>query len=83
MDHFSKVHDQPPNPTRDFCAVMTCAAADDACPLVLGAAERVAIRYDDPKAFDGTDRETEQVDERCRQVAHEMLYALSAVAAAP
>ena len=23
MECFSKVHDQPPNPTRDFCAVMT------------------------------------------------------------
>jgi len=81
MECFSKVHDQPPNPTRDFCAVMTCAAADEACPLVLGAAERVALRFDDPKAFDGTDRETEQYDARCRQVAREMLYVLSAVAA--
>lgn len=79
MECFSKAYGQPPNPTHDFCAVMTCAAADDACPLVLGAAERLAIRYDDPKAFDGTERETEQYDERCRQVAREMLYALSVV----
>lgn len=76
---FSKVHDQPPNPTSDFAAVMTCSQADAACPMVVGAGERIAITYEDPKAFDGTDREAEAYDERCRQIAREMLYAFSLV----
>lgn len=71
---FSKVHDGAPNPTTDFAAVMTCSSADQACPIVRGAAARFAIPYEDPKAFDGTDREADAYDERCRQISREMLY---------
>jgi arsenate reductase len=78
---FSKTYDQPPNPSSGFCAVMTCSAADSACPIVLGASERINIRYDDPKAFDDTDQETTMYDERCRQIAREMLYLFSLVTA--
>jgi len=79
IECFSKVYDQPPNPEEGFCAVMTCSSADAACPTVHGAAQRVAIPYDDPKAFDGTSRETAAYDERCRQIAREMLHAFSQV----
>ena len=79
MECFSKVYDQPPNPTEGFCAVMTCGAADADCPIVFGAAERIAITYDDPKAADGTAEEAAVYDERCRQIAREMLYAFSRV----
>jgi len=74
---FSKVFDQAPNPQDGFCAVMTCGAADEACPIVPGAAARVAIPFEDPKAFDGTEREAEMYDARSRQIAREMLYAFS------
>jgi protein-tyrosine-phosphatase len=74
---FSKVYTDESNPQRDFCAVMTCSQADQACPLVPGAALRVALPYDDPKAFDGTPQEAHQYDERCRQIAREMLFAFS------
>ncbi len=77
MQCFSKVYDQPPNPTGGFCAVMTCGAADVGCPVVFGAARRIAITYDDPKAADGTTQEAAVYDERCRQIAREMLYAFS------
>jgi arsenate reductase len=76
---FSKVYDQEPNPKKDFCAVMTCSQADAACPLVAGASLRIAIPYEDPKAFDGTPEEAEQYDERCKQIAREMLYIFSQV----
>lgn len=77
IEAFSKVYDQEPNPKRDFAAVMTCSSADQACPFVPGAAVRVAIPFEDPKAFDGTKRETRAYDERCRQIATEMLYVFS------
>jgi arsenate reductase len=80
MTAFSKVYDQPPNPTEGFAAVMTCSSADAACPIVFGADARIAIPYDDPKAFDGTDREAAMYDERCAQIAREMLYVFSQVA---
>jgi protein-tyrosine-phosphatase len=76
---FSKVYDDRANPNEDFCAVMTCSHADAACPTVLGASKRIAITYDDPKDFDGTEQETEKYDERCRQIAGEMLYVFSRV----
>jgi hypothetical protein len=77
---FSKVYDQAPNPGSGFGAVMTCAQADQACPVVAGAAARIALAYEDPKAFDGTDREAEMYDTRCRQIAREMLYVFSLAA---
>jgi len=76
---FSKIYDQPPNPTSDYAAVMTCSHADAACPMVVGATERFSITYQDPKAFDGTDREAEAYDERCRQIGREMLFVFSQV----
>jgi protein-tyrosine phosphatase/arsenate reductase len=79
VEHFSKVYDQAPNPSEGFCAVMTCQAASEACPVVHGADARVAVPYEDPKAFDGTEQEAAKYDERCRQIAREMLYAFSRV----
>jgi hypothetical protein len=55
---------------------MTCTEADGACPLVHGAALRVSLPYDDPKAADGTREETARYDERARQIALEMTYLL-------
>ena len=79
---FSKVHDQAPNPRSAFCVVMVCSDADRACPNVRGAAARVALPYEDPKQADGTPEEAKVYDERCRQIAREMLYVFSRVAAA-
>ena len=80
MYAFSKAYDDPPNPTEDFAAIMTCAAADATCPVVAGADERIVIPYDDPKAFDCTEQEIDKYDERCAQIAREMLYVFSKVA---
>ncbi len=76
---FSKRYDDIVNPHNNFCAVMTCSQADKACPNVNGATERISIPYEDPKAFDGTAEETEKYDERCKQIATEMMYLFSLV----
>ena len=81
MECFSKVYHQAPNPDRDFCAVMTCASADEACPFVVGAAERISLPYADPGFFDGSDREAAAYDECCRQIAREMLAVFSRIRA--
>ncbi|MHC4628162.1 MAG: low molecular weight phosphatase family protein [Planctomycetota bacterium] len=77
VTNFSKVYDSAPNPTKDFCAVMTCSDADKACPVVRGASARTALPFVDPKAFDGTDQEAAKYDERSRQICREMLYVFS------
>jgi arsenate reductase len=76
---FSKKYTDPPNPTRDFIAVMNCSDADEACPIVHGAASRHAVRYDDPKSFDGRAKEMKGYAERCRQIAREMLFLFSLI----
>ncbi len=77
---FSKVYSDAPNPTDDFCAVMTCAQADKSCPLLRGSSLRVALPFDDPKVADNTPEEAAKYDERCSQVSREMLYLFSQVA---
>ncbi|MDZ7936460.1 MAG: protein-tyrosine-phosphatase [Emticicia sp.] len=76
---FSKKFSDLSNPQSDFCAIMTCSQADEACPVVKGAILRVAIPYEDPKAFDGKPEETAKYDERCKQIATETLYVFSKV----
>jgi arsenate reductase len=74
---FSKVYNEPPNPQSGFAAVMTCSEADRNCPNIPGADVRIALPFDDPKVSDGTPREGETYDKRCRQIAREMFYLFS------
>jgi hypothetical protein len=74
---FSKVYTEAPNPKSKYAAVMTCAEADKNCPHVVGAKARIALPYDDPKSSDGTSKEAKNYDERCAQIAREMLFAFS------
>jgi hypothetical protein len=76
---FSKVYSDSPNPSSDFCALMTCDVADQNCPTVKGCSLRVAVLYKDPKEFDDSPGEAAGYDERCRQICREMLYLFSRV----
>ena len=76
---FSKRFEEAPNPTQEFAAIMVCSEADEGCPFVPGTDFRIALPFEDPKAFDGTPQEAEKYDERCQQIGTEMLYVLSKV----
>ena len=76
---FSKKYDHLENPKKDFCTVMTCSEADEACPVIFGADLRVKLLYEDPKSADGTDHERTTYDERCFQIATEMFYVMKQV----
>ena len=73
---FSKRYDEPPNPKTAFAPIMVCTEADKGCPLILGAEKRFALPYRDPKEFDNTPQEAAAYQERNRQIAREMFYAL-------
>lgn len=73
---FSKVYNSESNPCEDFVAVMVCGDADEKCPLVAGSAARISLHFVDPKVSDGTDKEAETYDARCRQIAQEMLFVM-------
>ncbi len=76
---FSKTYDHPFNPSNQFGAVMTCNNADEGCPIVVGAEARFPIKYDDPKAFDGTPLQTEKYAERSLDIAREMWWVFSQI----
>ena len=76
---FSKEFDNFYNPKSDFLAIMTCSQADEDCPFIAGAEKRVPVRYDDPKAFDQTELQTEKYLERSTQIANEMYYVFSQI----
>ncbi len=74
---FSKTYFDDFNPKSQFGAIMTCNNADEGCPMVFGAEARFSIKYDDPKAFDGTELMNEKYAERSLQIASEMYYVFS------
>lgn len=76
---FSKVYNDLSNPQNGFIAVMTCSHADEACPVVKGAAKRVAIPYVDPKISDDTDLESQTYYDRSAQIATEAFYVFKQV----
>ena len=76
---FSKTYFDDFNPKTNFGAIMTCNNADEGCPMVFGAEARFSIKYDDPKAFDGTDVMNEKYAERSLQIASEMYFVFSQI----
>jgi arsenate reductase (thioredoxin) len=76
---FSKTYFDDFNPKNNFGAIMTCNNADEGCPMVFGAEARFPIKYEDPKAFDGTDLMNEKYTERSLQIAREMFFVFSQI----
>jgi len=79
---FSKVYDHYENPKENFAAIMTCDHASENCPVVLGADQRIAITYKDPKSSDGTPEQEQVYLERSIQIATEMKYVFSQITTA-
>ncbi|RUL85274.1 low molecular weight phosphatase family protein [Tautonia sociabilis] len=61
---FSKTYNDASNPREGFAAVLVCGEADEACPVVPGAAVRIPMPYLDPKVFDDTPFEAAKYAER-------------------
>jgi arsenate reductase len=76
---FSKTYFDAFNPKTNFGSIMTCNNADEGCPMVFGAEARFPIKYDDPKAFDGTAVMNEKYTERSLQIASEMYFVFSQI----
>ncbi|WP_310557933.1 protein-tyrosine-phosphatase [Flavobacterium sp.] len=76
---FSKPFDDVFNPKSEFAAILTCSSADQGCPFIAGAEKRIAITFEDPKAFDNTPQQAEKYEERSLQIATEICYAFSQI----
>lgn len=79
VDAFSKLIEDKVNPKENFAAIMTCTHAEQNCPFVVGADFRIGLPFEDPKAFDGTNQETEMYLTRVHQMATEIFYIFSQV----
>ncbi|MEM7375492.1 MAG: protein-tyrosine-phosphatase [Bacteroidota bacterium] len=79
IEAWSKVYSDPTNPQQGFCAIMTCDEANEACPIVFGAAHRIPLTYVDPKVSDGTPQQAEIYTARSRQIATEMAFVFAQV----
>jgi len=76
---FSKTYDDYFNPLSDFAAILTCSQADGGCPFIAGAEKRIAITFEDPKAFDNTPQQEEKYKERSTQIATALFYVFSQI----
>ena len=76
-DYFSKLYNDSSCPTNAFAAVMTCAHADENCPFIPGAEERIPLRYEDPKRFDNTIDEAKAYLDKSIEIATELHYIFS------
>ncbi len=70
---FSKKYDDATNPASGFAAIIVCGDADEECPVIRGAATRIAMPYLDPKAYDGSDIEARKYAERRDDIGRLML----------
>lgn len=76
---FSKTYDDVFNPSSKFAAIMTCSSADQGCPFIAGAEKRIAVKYEEPKTFDGTDLMNEKYAEKSLEISTEMHYVFSQI----
>lgn len=77
--YYSKKFSENYNPQKQFIAVMVCSEADQGCPFVPGASNRISLPYQDPKNFDGTTSQNEAYDNKVLEIGREMLYTLNLV----
>jgi arsenate reductase (thioredoxin) len=76
---YSKTYDDRSNPQSDFIAVMTCDHADENCPFIPGAKQRIPLTYEDPKKYDQHDNVVEKYKMKSAEIGREMLYLFSLI----
>ena len=75
----SKTFDTQINPAKNFVAIMTCAQADEDCPFVPGAENRIALTYEDPKKYDESTQKTQKYLDKSAEIATELKYVFSKI----
>jgi len=73
IKEFSKIYSDPHNPGKAFIALLVCDEADGSCTNVQGASHRIAMPFQDPKSFDGSDFESAKYSERRDEIGRVML----------
>jgi arsenate reductase (thioredoxin) len=79
MIEFSKKYTDPSDPRDGFAALLVCGEADAGCPVIKGAALRIAMPYLDPKIYDQSTYETVKYSERRDDIGRLLLSVLMQV----
>ena len=73
-EHYLKIFNEEPNPQKEFIAIMTCDDAEKNCPFAFGYSKKFIIEYNDPKIFDGTQKEAVAYDDVNRLISRKQLF---------
>ncbi len=76
QSYFSKTYDDPENPSADYIAMIVCDSADEKCPIIIGATQRLFIPYLDPKQADDTTQESEVYRAKVKEMGTDIIYAM-------
>lgn len=76
---FSKIYDDPFNPSKDFIAMMVCSDVEKNCPMVKGTKKIVSMNYSDPKFADGSADAVNVYLDKIHEIGSEMLYVLQKI----
>ena len=71
---YSKLYDDPPNPSSGYAAVMLCNQADTNCPVVYGAEVRYRLPFADMQVFDSLENALENYEKAILYIARELFY---------
>jgi arsenate reductase len=76
---YSKLYDDPFNPSKDFIAMMVCSDVEKNCPMVQGTKKVISMNYTDPKHSDGTEEASRVYLDKLFEIGAEMFYVLQKV----
>ena len=79
IDFFSKKYSDPTISKEDTIAIMTCSDADQNCPIIPYAKNRISLNFKDPKRFDNTSSFKMEYQKTAKEIAIEIFYIFSKI----
>ncbi|MBL3657633.1 low molecular weight phosphatase family protein [Fulvivirga sediminis] len=76
---YSKLYNTPEEGKSNFAAILTCSHAEENCPFIPLADQRISLKYTDPKAFDDTSEEEKEYIETSTKIASEIFFIFSQI----
>ena len=77
IDVFSKKYSDPTISKEATIAIMTCSDADQNCPIIPYAKNRISLNFKDPKRFDNTSSFKMEYQKTAKEIAREIFYIFS------
>ena len=79
IDVFSKKYSDSSISKENTIAIMTCTDADQNCPIIPYAKNRISLNFKDPKRFDNTSYFRMEYQKTAKEIATEIFYIFSKI----